>query len=192
MRTHRLAAFAVALPLSACTGFSVEGTPEDEGSSSTTEAVGEVDADGDGTDSSDVTGSETGAFDCGEIHDEGACVAAGCLPLEVLPLVIDDDDATNACQIGESVVLCTPAEESNACDEEARVCADQYTWVMPLPDGGAFIAHVDVSCDLPDTFQPCPADPGDPTGATATSGAETTDGDGSEDPVAAACECACA
>ncbi len=187
MRTLRLTALAVAFTTPACTGFSVEGTPEDE-SSSTTADVGDLDADG-----TFGTGSETSALECGEIHDVEACIAVGCLPLEVLPLVVDEDHVATECSIGESVVLCTPPEESNACDEEARVCADQHTWVMPLPDGGAFIAHVDVSCDLPDTFMPCPAAPTDPTDGTGTSGAETTDGDGSEaDPVAAACDCACA
>ena len=189
MRNLRTGALAIALVTTACTGFSVEGTPEDE-STSTTEPVAEVDGDGDGTDTSS---GDTASLECGDIHDVEACIAVGCLPLEVLPLVIDDEDDANTCQIGESIVLCTPPEESLACDEEARVCADQHTWVMPLPDGGAFIARVDVSCDLPDTFMPCPADPTEPAAGPATSDSGTSESGGPEpDPVAAACTCACA
>ena len=65
---------------------------------------------------------------------------------------------------------------------------------MPLPDGGAFVARVDVSCGLPEGFMPCP-DAEDPSGlvdGNALGGSSTTDGGSDVDPLVEACACACA
>lgn len=143
---------------------------------------------------SGTTDGETGDDGCGAIHDEDECVAAGCAPLVARPVVVGAGTDAPTCEYGEPVVICTPPEETEEC-EDARACGDeQYAWAMPMPDGGALVALVELSCGLPEGFLPCP-EPGDTSaGGTGTgaSSSSTDGGDGgSEDPLALACDCAC-
>jgi hypothetical protein len=162
--------------------LSVEGANADAPIEETTGLIGD--------------GTETGAFDCGEIHDADACIAAGCSPLETLPVVYGAAlDAAVECEIGDPVVVCSPAEEALEC-EEARACgAGREAWAMPMPDGSALVAIVELSCGLPRGFLPCP-EPGTPDAliggnAAADSTTDDAEGGGSDDPLALACECAC-
>jgi len=110
-----------------------------------------------------------------------------------------DGEIDQACTFGDPVIVCSPQEENQGC-ADARVCSGRSTWVLPLPDGGAFAAYVEVSCGLPEGFRPCP-DPADPSalvdgnalaGSATSDGGSTSDGGPEPDPLVAACECACA
>lgn len=177
--------------------FTVEGTHAEGPVAESSGGVGEVGGDGDddGNETGE-TGGETGVGEsggaaCGELHDADECFAAGCVPVEVTSLVVDGE-IDDACRFSDAVVLCAPQEESQGCDD-ARVCSGQHTWVMPLPDGGAFVARVDVSCGLPEGFLPCP-EPADPNGlvdGNALGGSATSDGGSEPNPLVEACACAC-
>lgn len=138
--------------------------------------------------------TDTDASACGEIQDEDECVAAGCAPTVTQPVVYGQGADEATCELGEMVVVCTPPEETLEC-EDARACgANRYAWAMPMPDGGALVALVELSCGLPEGFLPCPEPDASSAGATETGASPTSSdsGDGeSEDPLALACDCAC-
>jgi len=169
--------------------LNVEGTSAEGAAPESSGAVGEVGGSGD----DDGTGVV-----CGVIHQTAECLDAGCIPREVTPLVVDGE-IDQACTFGDPVIVCSPQEENQGC-ADARVCSGRSTWVLPLPDGGAFAAYVEVSCGLPEGFRPCP-DPADPSalvdgnalaGSATSDGGSTSDGGPEPDPLVAACECACA
>jgi hypothetical protein len=164
----------------ACNNLSVEGAHADEeGLEHTTGVIGE--------------GTTSAATACGEIHDEDECIEAGCAPTVTRPVVHGQGTDAATCEFGESIVVCTPPEETLEC-EVARVCGDDRSaWAMPMPDGGALVALVELSCGLPRGFLPCPEPDASAVG-TETGGSPTSsDGEGgeSDDPLALACACAC-
>jgi hypothetical protein len=180
------------LPLVAasCTGISVEDTNVDGPVTESGGLVdtGVVDGDGDGDDD-DESADDGDPAACGEIHDGSECLAAGCVPLEIEPIVVGA--ATEGCTADTPMTICSPADEAQDCDD-ARVCAGLSTWVMPLPDGAAWVARVEVSCGLPEGFRPCPETiDGDRLMDANAAADTTTGGDVGEDPLVAACECAC-
>lgn len=159
-------------------------------------SVDGTNADGPIEETTGAMGEDTVGFDCGEIHDEDECVAAGCAPTVTRPVVYGEGTDAPTCEFGDSVVVCTPPEETLEC-EDARACGDnRYAWAMPMPDGAALVALVELSCGLPEGFLPCPEpDASSSSGGMDTGGSPTssdTGGGEPEDPLALACACACA